>query len=298
MAIANLLTLLDDIATVLDDVAVYSKVAATKTAPVLGDDLAVNAEQVAGVSPARELPVVWEVAKGSLLNKCILVPLALLMSAFYPPLIQWMLILGGTFLCFEGAEKVIHVFIHRFFKHAEHRKEDKKVDEKAKIKGAIRTDFVLSAEIVVIALGTMMTLPFVTQAISLSVFAIAMTLFVYGLVAVIVKLDDVGLHFTQSTYGFIQVLGRGLLWFAPKMMRGLTFVGTLAMFLVGGGILLHNFHIIHEWQLALLQLMALKEGIIHAVTGQLFIMLLGFVVGLFIVACSALFLNIKTKLEG
>ena len=298
MAIANLLTLLDDIATVLDDVAVYSKVAATKTAPVLGDDLAVNAEQVAGVSPARELPVVWEVAKGSLLNKCILVPLALLMSAFYPPLINWMLILGGTFLCFEGAEKVTHVLHHRFTKKNHHQAEKPPVDEKIKIKGAIRTDFVLSAEIVVIALGAMAALPLLTQAISLSVFSLLMTLFVYGFVAIIVKIDDVGLHFTQKPSKIIQAIGRGLLWFAPKMMRGLTFVGTLAMFLVGGGILLHNFHIFHEWEVSLLQSAGITEGIIHAITGQLFIMILGFVIGLIIMFVVSSFSMLKTKITN
>ena len=210
MAIANLLTLIDDIAAVLDDVAVYSKVAAVKTAPVLGDDLAVNAEQVAGVSAKRELPVVWAVAKGSLLNKCILVPLALLMSAFYPPMIQWLLIFGGAFLCFEGAEKIVHSSLHFFSRKEAHVAEKKQINERVKIKGAIRTDFILSAEIVVIALGTMTALPLFTQAISLSVFAIVMTLFVYGLVAMIVKLDDVGLHFVQQGGQLLRLIGRSL----------------------------------------------------------------------------------------
>ncbi|MCK5881324.1 MAG: DUF808 domain-containing protein [Sinobacterium sp.] len=298
MAIANLLTLLDDIATVLDDVAVYSKVAATKTAPVLGDDLAVNAEQVAGVSPARELPVVWAVAKGSLLNKCILVPVALLMSAFYPPMIQWMLILGGTFLCFEGTEKIIHTLSHHFSKHKNHPIEKVPVDEKLKIKGAIRTDFVLSAEIVVIALGAMAALPLMIQALSLSVFAVAMTLFVYGLVAVIVKLDDVGLHFTQRDSSFVQGIGRGLLWFAPRMMKSLTVIGTFAMFLVGGGILLHGFHIFHDWELSLLQTMSIGEGLTHTIVEQLYILILGFVIGLIVFSVVSLASSIKDKLTN
>ncbi len=248
MAVANLLTLLDDIATVLDDVAVYSKLAAKKTAPVLGDDLAVNAEQVSGVKASREIPVVWAVAKGSFLNKLILVPLALLISAVYPPLIDVLLLLGGLFLCFEGAEKIMHKVLHK--------QEDKEavvVDEKQKIKGAIRTDFILSAEIIVIALGAMTSLAFMNRVFALSFFAIAITVLVYGLVAGVVKLDDLGLYLKQKTSAAAQKIGSAILWFAPKMMKGLAWVGTLAMFLVGGGIVIHAVPFFHHLQLEILK---------------------------------------------
>ena len=269
MAGSSLLTLLDDIATVLDDVAILSKVAVKKTAGVLGDDLALNAEQVSGVKANRELPVVWAVAKGSFLNKLILVPSALLISAFLPPLITILLVLGGLFLCFEGFEKVSHKFFHSKKElTTEHQAvleavSDENIDiaafEKEKIKGAIRTDFILSAEIVVIVLGSVQDAPFQTQVLVVSALAIAITVGVYGLVAGIVKLDDLGLYLLRkSVSGRFNTLqrsvGRGLLIFAPFLMKLLTIVGTIAMFLVGGGIIVHSFswlnrqfHHIEQW---------------------------------------------------
>ncbi|MFT5674175.1 MAG: putative DNA repair protein MutK [Paraglaciecola sp.] len=261
MAAANLLALIDDIATILDDVAVLSKVAAKKTAGVLGDDLALNAEQVSGVKAERELPVVWAVAKGSFLNKLILVPSALLISAFMPFLIIVLLIVGGLFLCFEGFEKIAHKWLHSKAELAEEHKAkliavaDPKVDlvslEKEKIKGAIRTDFILSAEIVVIVLGTVAAQPFMTQVIVVSMLAIAITVGVYGLVAGIVKLDDAGLYMLRKSVsgsfnGLQRQIGRSLLIIAPLLMKFLSIVGTAAMFLVGGGILVHNIDFIHH----------------------------------------------------
>ena len=256
MAGSSLLTLIDDIATVLDDVAILSKVAAKKTAGVLGDDLALNAEQVSGVKADRELPVVWAVAKGSFLNKLILVPSALLISAFFPPLITVLLVFGGLFLCFEGFEKVFHKFFHSKQDLAQEHEaviaavNQDNIDivalEKEKIKGAIRTDFILSAEIVVIALGSVKEAAFETQVMVISALAIAITVGVYGLVAAIVKLDDLGLYLLRKSVsgGFNALqrsMGRGLLIFAPFLMKLLTIVGTIAMFLVGGGIIVHSF---------------------------------------------------------
>jgi len=253
---ASLLTLIDDIATVLDDVAILSKVAVKKTAGVLGDDLALNAEQVSGVKADRELPVVWAVAKGSFLNKLILVPSALLISAFMPPLITVLLVFGGLFLCFEGFEKISHKFFHSKKALADEHQaviesvNNESIDivalEKEKIKGAIRTDFILSAEIVVIALGTVKEAAFETQVMVISALAIAITVGVYGLVAAIVKLDDLGLYLLRKSvsgrFNTLQrAIGRGLLIFAPFLMRLLTVVGTIAMFLVGGGIIVHSF---------------------------------------------------------
>ena len=254
MAGASLLTLLDDIATVLDDVAVMTKVAARKTAGVLGDDLALNAQQVTGVRAEREIPVVWGVAKGSFKNKLILVPAALLISVIAPWLIQPMLLLGGLFLCFEGVEKIVEKLFH-----SEASTEDKvdvlaqsDVDiaeyEKEKIKGAIRTDFVLSAEIIVISLGVVQEHPFLTQAIVVSVIAAVMTAGVYGLVAGIVKLDDAGLYLVNHSEqaSLKKRFGSLLVNIAPYLMKALAFVGTIAMFLVGGGIVVHTLPHSHE----------------------------------------------------
>ena len=254
MAGASLLTLLDDIATVLDDVAVMTKVAARKTAGVLGDDLALNAQQVTGVRAEREIPVVWGVAKGSFKNKLILVPAALLISVIAPWLIQPMLLLGGLFLCFEGVEKIVEKLFH-----SEASTEDKvdvlaqsDVDiaeyEKEKIKGAIRTDFVLSAEIIVISLGVVQEHPFLTQVIVVSVIAAVMTAGVYGLVAGIVKLDDAGLYLVNHSEqaSLKNRFGSLLVNIAPYLMKALAFVGTIAMFLVGGGIVVHTLPHSHE----------------------------------------------------
>ncbi|MGR5063834.1 DUF808 domain-containing protein [Photobacterium sp. DNB22_13_2] len=248
MAGASLLTLLDDIATVLDDVAVMSKVAARKTAGVLGDDLALNAQQVSGVRAEREIPVVWAVAKGSFRNKLILVPAALLISAFAPWLITPMLLIGGLFLCFEGFEKVVEKMFHPAGpKDSDELElmdaaEDLVEFEKKKIQGAIRTDFILSAEIIVIALGTVQESAMLTQVLVVSVIALLMTIGVYGLVAGIVKLDDAGLYLARTSEpgtlkrGF----GESLVKAAPYLMKFLAIVGTIAMFLVGGGIVVHS----------------------------------------------------------
>jgi hypothetical protein len=255
---ASLLALLDDIATVLDDVSVLTKVAAKKTAGVLGDDLALNAQQVAGVRAARELPVVWAVAKGSLLNKAILVPAALAISAFAPWAVTPLLMAGGLFLCFEGFEKLAHRFLHDKEADQAHHAElidalaDPSVDlvavEKSKIKGAVRTDFILSAEIIVIALGIVADVPFVTRVTVLVTIALLMTVGVYGLVAAIVKLDDLGLYLSRRRgEGALQALGRAILTAAPYLMKGLAIAGTAAMFLVGGGILAHGIPGVEAW---------------------------------------------------
>jgi predicted DNA repair protein MutK len=257
MAGSSLLALIDDITTVLDDVSILTKVAAKKTAGVLGDDLALNAQQVSGVDPTRELPVVWAVAKGSVLNKAILVPAALAISAFAPWAITPLLMLGGAFLCYEGVEKLAHKFLHPAAEDAAARAQleaalaDPATDlvafEKGKIKGAIRTDFILSAEIIVIALGTVATQPFGTQVAVLVGIAALMTVGVYGLVAGIVKLDDLGLHLTRQTSTAAQAIGRGILRMAPWLMKFLSVAGTAAMFLVGGGILVHGVHELGLW---------------------------------------------------
>ena len=252
---SSLLALLDDIATVLDDVAVLSKVAAKKTAGVLGDDLALNAQQVAGVTADRELPVVWAVARGSFINKAILVPAALAMTAFTVVASTPLLMVGGAYLCYEGFEKLAHKFLHsREELEARHAqltqalvRED--VDlvafERDKIKGAVRTDFILSAEIIAITLGTVAGQPFGTQVGVLVGIAVAITIGVYGLVAGIVKLDDLGLYLSRMS-GALAAVGRGLLAAAPWMMKTLSVVGTAAMFLVGGGILVHGLPVLHH----------------------------------------------------
>lgn len=254
MAMTGLLALLDDITTLLDDVAIFSKVAVKKTAGVLGDDLALNAEQVSGVKADRELPVVWAVAKGSFLNKLILVPLALAISAFVPWLIQPLLMAGGLYLCFEGAEKILHSFKNNkdekdtLRKNIQQAKSDAELLtlEKGKVRGAIRTDFVLSAEIIVIALGTVADQDLITQALVVSLIAFVVTVGVYLLVGLIVRLDDIGLHLHQSSKKIIQQLGFVILKGAPMLIRLLTIVGTIAMFLVGGGIFVHGLPVLHH----------------------------------------------------
>ena len=259
MAGASLLTLIDDIATILDDVSVMTKVAAKKTAGVLGDDLALNAQQVNGVNADRELPVVWAVAKGSMVNKVILVPLALAISALAPWAVVPLLMLGGLFLCFEGVEKLYHkLFLHEEGKHLDPQQTTNPNEivaeetEQDKIKGAIRTDFVLSAEIIVITLGTVATASFSNQVMVLAGIAIIMTVGVYGLVAGIVKLDDGGLYLAQCKGETLlaslkRKFGFGILKFAPYMMKTLAVVGTAAMFLVGGAILTHGIPVVHHW---------------------------------------------------
>ena len=258
---SSLLALLDDIATGLDDVALLTKVAARKTAGVLGDDLALNAQQVAGVNADRELPVVWAVAKGSAINKAILVPAALLISAVAPWAVTPLLMMGGAFLCFEGVEKLAHRWFHGKAEDAGHEAEmmralsdpaiDLRAIEQDKIKGAVRTDFVLSAEIIVITLGTVANSPFVNQMLVLTGIAALMTVGVYGMVAAIVKLDDMGLYLSrrsgEATHAAMQRgLGRAILASAPWLMKGLSVAGTVAMFLVGGGILVHGIPPLHH----------------------------------------------------
>lgn len=252
MAGASLLALLDDIASVLDDVATMTKVAAKKTAGVLGDDLALNAQQVAGVRAERELPVVWAVAVGSLKNKLILVPAALAISAFAPWAVTPLLMLGGLYLCFEGVEKLAHKWLPYDEEPAAEvlaamdAAPDLVAFEADKIKGAIRTDFVLSAEIIVIALGTVADKAFSTQLAVLSGISLLMTVGVYGLVAAIVKMDDAGLHLLQRPGTVAQAVGRGLLLAAPQLMKALAVIGTAAMFMVGGGILTHGLPFLHH----------------------------------------------------
>ena len=303
---SSLLALLDDIATLLDDVATMTKVAARqsvsaaddvaamtqmaakKTAGVLGDDLALNAQQVTGVNADRELPVVWAVAKGSLLNKAILVPAALAISAVAPWAITPLLMLGGLFLCFEGAEKVLHKFFHSAKEDDSHHEAlvkavaDEQVDlvayEKEKIKGAVRTDFILSAEIIVITLGAVADAPFAQQVAVLVGISVIMTLGVYGLVGGIVKLDDAGLYLSRSRSAAAQALGRGMLGFAPWLMKALSVLGTAAMFLVGGGILLHGVpalgHAVEHWAHGL----GAVGGLVNSVVGGLAGLLAGVVV--------------------
>ena len=253
---SSLFVLLDDIATVLDDVATMTKVAAKKTAGVLGDDLALNAQQVTGVNADRELPVVWAVAVGSMINKAILVPAALAIATFAPWAITPLLMVGGAFLCFEGFEKLAHKFLHSPEEDRAHREAhakalaDPAVDlaqvERDKVKGAIRTDFILSAEIIVISLGTLTGASFTNQLAVLVAVSIAMTVGVYGLVAGIVKMDDAGLWLSRRAGAAAQALGRGLLAAAPKLMKTLSVLGTAAMFLVGGGILVHGIPPLHH----------------------------------------------------
>jgi hypothetical protein len=267
MATSSLFALIDDIATVLDDVAILTKAAAKKTAGVLGDDLALNAQQVAGVDADRELPVVWAVAKGSALNKVILVPAALVLSAVAPWAVMPLLMLGGVFLCFEGFEKLAHRWLQSAAQEAKDHREllnalsDPKVDlvkfEALKVKAAIRTDLVLSAEIIAITLGAVAHAPFLTQAGVLSVVAAVMTIGVYGCVAAIVKLDDLGLYLSRDASSAAagrmrQRLGLAILWAAPLLMKFLSIAGTAAMFLVGGGILMHGLPALHHALLALL----------------------------------------------
>ncbi|MDM1763559.1 MULTISPECIES: DUF808 domain-containing protein [unclassified Acinetobacter] len=289
---SSLLLLLDDIATVLDDVAVMSKMAAKKTAGVLGDDLALNAQQVAGVRSEREIPVVWSVAKGSFINKLILVPLALLISVIAPWLITPLLMLGGLFLCFEGVEKVLHSLLHRKAKtqsEAEVELDAVETDlvkfEKDKIKGAIRTDFILSAEIVVISLGTVALAPFMSKVMVLSIIAIVMTVGVYGFVAMIVKIDDLGLYLTQQASNLKKTIGRGLLAFAPLLMKTLSIVGTIAMFLVGGGIISHGISSLHhftEQTVDQVEHIPTVGVIIGALTPTLINLVIGIVAGLLV----------------
>lgn len=290
MAGSSLLTLLDDIATLLDDISVMGKLAAKKTAGVLGDDLSLNAQQVTGVRANRELPVVWGVAKGSLINKVILVPLALLISAFIPWAITPLLMLGGAFLCFEGVEKVLHSLQAR--KHKEDPQvrrqrlealasQDPMAFERDKVKGAIRTDFILSAEIVAITLGIVAEAPLLNQILILSGIALLVTVGVYGLVGIIVKLDDMGYWLVEKTSSLAQWSGKALLAIAPSLMKVLSIVGTLAMFLVGGGIVVHGITPLHH---AIENLAHGQNAVIASLLPTVANLVLGFIIGAIVLA--------------
>ncbi|MDO9074908.1 MAG: DUF808 domain-containing protein [Rubrivivax sp.] len=297
---SSLLALLDDIASVLDDVALLSKLAAKKTAGVLGDDLALNAQQVSGVKADRELPVVWAVAKGSFLNKAILVPAALLIASFAPWLVTPLLMVGGAFLCYEGFEKLAHHFLHKPDDLAVRKAamvaalQDPALDlvalERDKIKGAIRTDFILSGEIIAITLGTVAGQPFTTQALVLSGIALVMTVGVYGLVAGIVKLDDLGLWLSQQGNAAAQALGRGIVAAAPWLMKALSVAGTAAMFLVGGGILVHGVPVVaHAIEAAVQNLPGLAQALLPALANGL----LGVVAGALVLGAVTLVKRVR-----
>lgn len=305
MAVATLFSLIDKIASTLDDVAVMTKVAAKKTAGVLGDDLALNAQQVSGVNADRELPVVFAVAKGSALNKLILVPLALAASAFLLWLITPLLMLGGAYLCFEGVEKVMHSVFHQTDEEISN---EPAQSEQEKIKGAIRTDFILSAEIIVIALGTVQGATFIDQLVVVSFIAAIMTIGVYGLVAVIVKLDDAGLYLIQSTekikhktsFALVkEKLGYGLLSFAPKLMKSLTVIGTVAMFLVGGSIIFHGVPILHHGQDMLFQMIGSLPfaHIIMSILPLIVQIIVGFLVGSLVLGLISAFKKVLIMIK-
>lgn len=298
MPAASLLTLIDDIATILDDVAVMTKVATKKTAGVLGDDLALNAQQVTGIRADRELPVVWAVAKGSLLNKAILVPAALLISTVAPWAVLPLMIIGGAFLCYEGVEKLAHRFLHSRAEDAAHHAAqvealaDEQVDmvafERDKIKGAVRTDFILSAEIIVITLGTVATQPFMMRLAVLVAIALLMTVGVYGLVGGIVKLDDAGLALSRRADAASRAVGAGLLRLAPWLMKFLSVAGTAAMFLVGGGILVHGVPMLEHF------IEPYRQGAAGTLLGMAFDALVGIVLG----AAVLLVVQAVSKLRG
>lgn len=291
MAAASLLALLDDISTVLDDVAVLTKVAARKTAGVLGDDLALNAEQVSGVRADRELPVVWAVAKGSFINKAILIPAAIAISAIAPWAVTPLLVVGGLYLCYEGFEKVLHALQRRrrtsemIHSHELIQEAQDPVSlvelERTKIKGAIRTDFVLSAEIVTIALGSVAQVPFGTRVLALCLIGLLMTVGVYGFVALIVKMDDLGVYLcTQGKNGHVRrAVGHGLLAVAPRLLKSLTVIGTVAMFLVGGGIVAHAIPAIHHLDRTLASVVGGAGSLAHGAASNLLNATLGLLAG-------------------
>ncbi|KAB8310718.1 DUF808 family protein [Erwinia endophytica] len=299
MAGSSLLTLLDDIATLLDDISVMGKVAAKKTAGVLGDDLSLNAQQVSGVKANRELPVVWGVAKGSFLNKLILVPLALVVSALAPWAITPLLMLGGAYLCYEGVEKVVHSLHQGPSEKTDQARErrlreidsqDALAYEKKKVKGAVRTDFILSAEIVAITLGIVSEAPLLNQVLILSGIAILVTIGVYGIVACIVKIDDLGWWLQQKSTTLLQGMGRFLLTMAPWMMKALSIVGTLAMFLVGGGIIVHGVPLIHHF---ISEFTTDYSGLTGSLISNLANLVVGLVVGLIVLSVVNLIARVR-----
>ena len=245
---AGFFALLDDVASLLDDVAAMTKVATKKTAGVLGDDLALNANQLTGIQASRELPIIWAVSKGSLLNKTIIVPAAFLLSAFLPAAVPLVLMIGGAYLCYEGVEKILHRLLHHDDAHADAHEDtrDPAVVEQEKIRAAIRTDFILSLEIVVIALASFVGQPLMTQILGLAAVALILTAAVYGVVALIVKMDDLGLYWAARQNRLLQMAGRALLWFAPKLLKALSVAGTAAMFIVGGHLWVENISTLHH----------------------------------------------------
>ncbi|WP_439258353.1 DUF808 domain-containing protein [Lonepinella sp. BR2271] len=249
MAFSSLFTLLDDIAAVLDDVALMTKMAAKKTVGVISDDLTLNATQVSGkdVAASRELPIVWAVAKGSLWNKAILIPLALLLAIYLPSLINILLMIGGAYLCFEGMEKLLHTFFVKNHENRDRTSTLSQSNEKEKIRGAIKTDFILSAEIIIIALGSIQEADILTKILTLLAVGIGITFFVYGLVGLIVKLDDIGLWLIKKDNVVAQQIGKFLLFFMPWFMKSLSVIGVIAMFLVGGGIFVHYLPVLHHF---------------------------------------------------
>ena len=240
--------LLDDVASLLDDVAAMTKIATKKTAGVLGDDLALNANQLTGLHASRELPIIWAVSKGSLLNKAIIVPAAFLLSAFLPAAVPLVLMIGGAYLCYEGVEKILHRLLHHDDAHADAHEDTRNpaVVEQEKIRAAIRTDFILSLEIIVIALGSFVGQPLPTQILGLIAVALILTAAVYGVVALIVKMDDLGLYWAARQNRLLQMAGRALLWFAPKLLKALSVAGTAAMFIVGGHLWVENISALHH----------------------------------------------------
>lgn len=303
MASLSLLTLLDDITTVLDDVALMSKIAAKKTSAVLGDDLALNAQQVSGVAAEREIPVVLAVAKGSFKNKLVLVPAALLISAFIPWLIKPLLLIGGLYLCFEGIEKVLESLSRPSDESSAAQRRLEKISgsieeyEQKKVAGAIRTDFILSAEIIVIALGTVAQQELLVQLVVVSIVAVLMTIGVYGLVAGIVKLDDLGFYLKRKfkSNSWATSIGQGLIVFAPKLMKVLTVVGTLAMFLVGGGIVVHSFPTLQNL-IDPIAVEPIQKTLMNKVTPILLSGLVGMAAGLIVVGVVGGAKKLKMKL--
>lgn len=296
---SSLLALLDDIATTLDDVAAMTKVAVKKTAGVLGDDLALNAQQVSGASAHRELPIVWAVAKGSFVNKMILIPAALLTSAIAPWAILPLLMMGGAFLCYEGVEKLVHALTHRKRDHHPEPSHDVSIAdvaelERDKIRGAIRTDFILSAEIVVITLGSVAQARFGMRALTLYAIGILMTVGVYGFVALIVKADDFGEHLARLGRGWRATLGMGLVRGAPYAMRGLSVVGTIAMFLVGGSLIVHGWPALHH----VIADLADRTGVLAVIVSSLFDVIVAIVTGGVILAAVAAIRRLRRKAQA
>lgn len=295
MAFASLFTLLDDVATILDDVALMTKTAAKKTAGLVGDDLAVNVNQLTGIAAKRELPVIWKVTKGSFVNKAIIIPAALLISYFFPVMITVLLMIGGAYLAFEGMEKVIHHFKSKSTASQKSPDDSAAItsqsteysmdEERTKIRGAIRTDFILSAEIIIIAMGVVAHMDFMTKTLVMISIGVGITIFVYGFVALIVKLDDMGLWLMKKESVLLKKLGSGMIAFMPTLMRGLAIVGTIAMFLVGGGIFTHNWPWLH--------------GVVDGLLGNSFLavmfidLVVGMIVGLAVYLLVMPFINLK-----